>query len=726
MSSSSHLRYAALFLLPLATLVAAEYRFSLHGQPFEPDIIRLSDGAHPAPGDLVSLNCAYLVLDGPGHYAFTSAGEQLMWSFEGSEAAAVQIELRSHSTAEKEANGSHRFQFTDPLAGMTRAQRGRIRHVEFSSLYDVPRPDLSASLDGFDWQRVVVSIRSDDWTSDGLGLLPASIRHLIIDPSVTPSDITFAAVRLFTELRYLAVSGVGKGLGVDLGAMAGCTKLYRLELSGMQVAPPAVLPSLPSLGSLRLSYLSTVGRQDWPMALSQIAGASQVNDLEIVDGGLTSLADLVWPRLRTVVCERMAVRELPATVGADFRQLDLFGAPVSDAEVVRFRGNHPQVVLRVQWRDAFDGLSGCDRVVLRTGGTCHRDRSQEQVLWSSDDRRQVDLFLATLDFDDRHSGHHCMCCGSTTVELHRAGGVVASFGMHHGLSVRWLEGPWPGDAALTTASRDLVADWLNERGDKGTPGELRAHKEREAAHERHAQHWRQVLGSTVIEDVWSSNSMGAARKVVADRLPSGDERNVVVLQLSAGAYPSWRLVTVFDQLLGIDDHPERLLESGEIDRLLTDLPEDALVRDGLCRQLFGWCRLREVDPAKASTTGPRLAQHGLGDPREENRLDVIHTLAEVDAPWCRQVLREALIPKAARPLPPEATATAGGQQSYLPRKVEIPDGSSVPASAALALLFLRDEASLSVITTMVHALPERERELVASRLAEFSRQPSAP
>jgi NADPH-dependent ferric siderophore reductase len=107
-------------------------------------------------------------------------------------------------------------------------------------------------------------------------------------------------------------------------------------------------------------------------------------------------------------------------------------------------------------------------------------------------------------------------------------------------------------------------------------------------------------------------------------------------------------------------------------------------------------------------------------------MDVIHTLAEVDAPWCRQVLREALVPKAARPLPPEAIATSSGQQSFLPRKVEIPDGCSVPAGAALALLFLRDEASLPVIKAMVDTLPEPDRGVVAGRLTEFQRQPPAP
>jgi hypothetical protein len=726
MDFTTHLRYPVLILLSLMTLAAAEYRFSLNGKPFEPTIIPLGRGVHPAAGDLISLYGAYVMLDGPGQYAFTSANDRLMWSFDGGETAPAQIELRSHSTDEKDADGSQRFQFTDPLIGMTRAQRGRIRHLEFSSLYDVSRPDLSASLDGIDWPRVVVSIRSDDWTTDGLAWLPESIRHLIIDPSVTPSDITFAAVRRFTDLHYLEVSGLGKGLGIDLGAIAGCTKLYRLELSGVQVAPPAKLPSLPSLGWLRLAHIRAAGRQSWPMTLDQLAGASQVEHLEISGGGLTSLADLGWTHVRTVICEGMKVVALPATAGPELRRIDLFGAPVPDIELVRFRSQHPAVVLRVQWRDAFEDLASCDRILLRTGGTCHRDRSQEQVLWSSDDRQQVQSFLATLDFDDRNSGHHCMCCGSATVELYRAGGVVASFGMHHGLSVRWSGGPWPGDAALSSASRDLVADWLKERGDKGTPAELRAHKEREAAHERHAQHWRQVLGSTVIEDLWASTSLEEARKVVVARLPAGDDRAITMLRLSAGAYPSWRLVTVFDQLLGTNEHPEQLLETGEIDRLLTDLPEDALVRDGLCRQVFGWRRLRDADPAKASVTGPRLAQHGLGDPREENRMDVIHTLAEVDAPWCRQVLREALVPKAARPLPPEAIATSSGQQSFLPRKVEIPDGCSVPAGAALALLFLRDEASLPVIKAMVDTLPEPDRGVVAGRLTEFQRQPPAP
>jgi hypothetical protein len=55
-----------------------------------------------------------------------------------------------------------------------------------------------------------------------------------------------------------------------------------------------------------------------------------------------------------------------------------------------------------------------------------------------------------------------------------------------------------------------------------------------------------------------------------------------------------------------------------------------------------------------------LARHGLGDPRPENRIDVIHVLAEVGAPWCRQVLREALVAQVPRPLSSEAIATPGG------------------------------------------------------------------
>lgn len=108
-------------------------------------------------------------------------------------------------------------------------------------------------------------------------------------------------------------------------------------------------------------------------------------------------------------------------------------------------------------------VRGADRVLVRTGGTCHRHPENERILLETTDKTEIEAITSRLRVRRSWSWMHCMCCGTPTIEFYKGDKLLAMIGVHHGESLRW-PGVWSRDAMLTAESRDQLNRWLQSIG----------------------------------------------------------------------------------------------------------------------------------------------------------------------------------------------------------------------------------------------------------------------
>lgn len=109
-------------------------------------------------------------------------------------------------------------------------------------------------------------------------------------------------------------------------------------------------------------------------------------------------------------------------------------------------------------------LASADTLRVRTGGTCHRDQAKEVELFQTTIRSEIQEFLDLVRVDESESGLHCMCCGDPTLEFYKGEKLIGTVGVHHGQSIRWVEGTWDGDGMLTAKSAKAFTAWLAAKG----------------------------------------------------------------------------------------------------------------------------------------------------------------------------------------------------------------------------------------------------------------------
>jgi len=59
---------------------------------------------------------------------------------------------------------------------------------------------------------------------------------------------------------------------------------------------------------------------------------------------------------------------------------------------------------------------------------------------------------------------HCMCHGDFTIRLYARDSELATLGFHHGKYIRWIDGPWQGDAELDVGSGEKILGAIAEDG----------------------------------------------------------------------------------------------------------------------------------------------------------------------------------------------------------------------------------------------------------------------
>ncbi len=109
-------------------------------------------------------------------------------------------------------------------------------------------------------------------------------------------------------------------------------------------------------------------------------------------------------------------------------------------------------------------ITESSRLVVRSGGNCHRDLEREHVLFETEDITAIKRFgeQISLGFLSMIGGH-CMCCGDMTFDLYQDQEIHYSFSLHHGRSIR-IKGSSFGDKELSSSSRRRLKDWLAQMG----------------------------------------------------------------------------------------------------------------------------------------------------------------------------------------------------------------------------------------------------------------------
>ena len=77
---------------------------------------------------------------------------------------------------------------------------------------------------------------------------------------------------------------------------------------------------------------------------------------------------------------------------------------------------------------------------------------------------KVQGFLAQIQIEDCDDPGMCACDGDVVFRFHKGKRELAAVSHHHGSSLRWRDGRWPGDAPLTAESQAALPAWLAKEG----------------------------------------------------------------------------------------------------------------------------------------------------------------------------------------------------------------------------------------------------------------------
>lgn len=162
---------------------------------------------------------------------------------------------------------------------------------------------------------------------------------------------------------------------------------------------------------------------------------------------------------------------------------------------------------RAWTRTLQEALTGVDRLVVRAD-LANRSTPPEAAeelpppLLDLADAKAVAEFVRRIEIDGaRSGGWFCMCSGGPFLQFYRGDRLLTTVGMHHGLSLRWHEGPWQGDGALKLKSGQFVNSWLAERGVKGPKREVEQANERDRRDQLNVAKWRAAMPDS-LQPLW--------------------------------------------------------------------------------------------------------------------------------------------------------------------------------------------------------------------------------
>jgi len=565
--------------------------------------------------------------------------------------------------------------------------------------------------------------------------IPAKIRHLVVEDSMSPGMRDFARLGQFHDLVFLKFASGGARELLDADLISRNASLRYLDISRGYVVNHAKLASLVDLRCLNVAGQRSLDNIEFVRSMKHIRTlvleGTRVSSLSPLDGS---------DSIREIQASMTLVGDLPAGDLPSLRTFSLISSRVDARMASLFRETHPACALSFGWADTLrEAVRETTKIRIRSGGTCHRQIANESTLAEITGQQEIRYFLDQIAIDEGESTRVCMCCGNPTLEFYAGDRLLAMVGYHHGQSLRWAGGQWPADGLLTQPSQAFVVSWLASHGVQGPRREVEERQRRSDEESRRQQRYAELIPEQTLAalgQAWRSpelrndNARGDKREKLFALAFISHEREaptsveLYLRLLGVTANDGWNFYHEYQQ--AIAKHVLPRFRGSDLAQGVTAAMKDDEGMLGAARWLFwekGWRNLAESDRERVL---PSLAERALQHRYMGTRKDVMNVLSEIKDAWAAQPLRQML----SRPTDPN---WAPPRAAY-GHRVDLPDGSQVTSDqcsdavwAAFCLARRGDQPSLPAIEQLAAKSQERDKKLLEAAMQLLrSNIPKAP
>lgn len=109
-------------------------------------------------------------------------------------------------------------------------------------------------------------------------------------------------------------------------------------------------------------------------------------------------------------------------------------------------------------------IEGADRVVVKRIEMIAIPDAEPEPTTTLSGAAKIAELAKSFDFDEKQSGLTCCCPGDFLVTFYQSDKALAELSYHHGISLRWHDGPWKGDSQFTPASASAWRAWFSANG----------------------------------------------------------------------------------------------------------------------------------------------------------------------------------------------------------------------------------------------------------------------
>jgi hypothetical protein len=709
--------FTSLTIISLASAATANdgYTFVLDGKSYDPRFNKVN-GESLSSGDVAYIDDIPLCLDEPGRYEFEiKDGITYRVLPDGKKVAvACAVSAKYDEPFDPGARFKVKPKVTNPMEKMDETALKALRGVSIG----IWSEDVKKQLERLNLDKVCILIESFA-LSDGIPPVPQGVRTLVLDSGGTWRCEDMTGFTRLKKLRYLDLDdtmpdafdfAVLKGMPLEFLSLPWASKTSNTD----------VLSTLTELKTLVANYCSFLGDGRWignlanlrTLYASHLRSTGESSPLAL---DLAALAGL--KKIEAIHAQSTPIESLPSTPMPSFKQASLLLSGASKEMIDAFANANPQAIISHSMNAQLaDRLSKADRFIVRTGGVCHRTEADEKKLYESREQKEISELANHFVVEESGSGGHCMCCGDPTFEFYDDDKCIAMIGFHHGRSIRWADGTWPGDGMLTSQSAGHLVDWLASHGYSGPKDQLLESRKQEAAQRRRQNRYAALLPTAVAEALENAGSVEEATAAFEKNILDLEKRAVLYLRLFGCDDGTWNLSSGLDQPLieiWLPSIPQQTLTKVMLNLALKS--EEGL---GAIRWVFGEGHLELIkDDDK---TFSAFAKFALTHPQESNRRKTLTRLRAAGTQIAITLLRDIMINGTElRVLDKDQVGEPGGQMTFYPDAITLPDGTPDSVTAALCLACLKDETSKQQIKTIKDSLSkdaQKEWEEILERL----------
>jgi len=695
--------------LALLTQASAQtvdgYTFLLDGKPEDPYWLQV-DSAALSAGDVIYIRDTPLCLDEPGTYRFEVKDGLVRRIFDDGRSVVVACDVTYmyDESLPFETRYDTKPKIINPLSGMNAAALKALRGVSIS----IWSEDIAKQLEKLDLERVCIRLQSQSiW--ERVPPLPKGVRTLLLHSGGGWGCKDMSGFRRLQKLRLLELKDTMPGK-FDFDVLKGMPLEY---LSLPWTDRPSHLEVLGTFDKLKTLYAnncSFLGDGRWIARLTNLRTlyASHVQplpDKEPVALDLAALAGL--QNLREIHAQSTPVKSLPSTRMPALARVSLLRSTAPKEAIDALAQANPQAVIsRSMNAQLSEQLAKADRILVRTGGVCHRRDDNEKVIVESRDAAVIAELAQHFTINEDASGGYCMCCGNPTFEFYQGDKQVAMVAFHHGQSIRWADGTWPGDGILTEQSSTYLVQWLAKHQYTKPQEDLFQGRRQEAARHRRNIRISSLLPAAISESLALAESPDQATAAFEKHVPDVKARASLYLRLIGCEDSTWALATDMDGMLQETLLPAIPQNTLKTVILAAPIPSEESM--GAARWVFGQEHSDLIQQEVAAFT--KLARFALTHPRQGNRWRTLVVLRDTGTPEAvsllRQVMREGTQP---RELYEDQIFEPGGQITHYPNNIRLPHGTPDTAAAALCLALLGDAETKADVEKIRTSLPEAAR-----------------